>query len=347
MAFSDDYTAQAAALDTYFARSPDAARGEGPVLIFRAVTGTYLDRLGRRPVQGYQTHQPEADLLAAQGVATVAEPEPPAALAIVFATKHKEETLYHYARAAECLDEGGRLIGVAPNELGAASLEKRCAELLGGIETFSKHKCRVFSGTKDSARLNGELLAEWRRLGDWQAIPGTDLVSRPGLFSSKAVDPGTLLLARHLPDDFSGRGADLGAGYGVLSRAVLSRCRGVTEFHLVEAERKALDAAARNLAGYPGPAALHYHWADATAGLPFGRLDFVVMNPPFHTGRGARPGLGRAFIRVALAALRPGGRLWLVANRHLSYEDELAELGATGRRVAEEGGFKVIKAAKS
>ena len=47
------------------------------------------------------------------------------------------------------------------------------------------------------------------------------------------------------------------------------------------------------------------------------------MNPPFHTGRSADPGLGQAFIRAAAGMLSLSGTLWMVANRHLPYDEIL------------------------
>jgi 16S rRNA (guanine1207-N2)-methyltransferase len=337
---------QAAALDSYLSRHPEALAGTGAIRIFRALPGPYLGRFKGRPVQALQTYKPLADELARLGLDPLAEPAPPLPLAVVFATKHKEEVLYHIALAAEALEEGGSLIVSAANDLGAGSLEKRCAELFGGIETYSKHKCRVFRARKDAARLDRELLDAWRRAGELQLIPGTGLHSRPGLFSWKTVDPGSRLLAGQLPDNLAGRGADLGAGYGYLSRELLARSRHITELHLFEAEKKALDAAGRNLEDRAGNAALHFHWADVTAGLPVNRLDFVVMNPPFHTGREAVSALGRAFVRAALEALRPGGRLFLVANRHLPYEGEIDAMAGRVDSKVEGGGFKVIRAVK-
>jgi 16S rRNA (guanine1207-N2)-methyltransferase len=74
-------------------------------------------------------------------------------------------------------------------------------------------------------------------------------------------------------------------------------------------------------------------------------LDFVVMNPPFHDGGVEDRALGQAFIRAAHRMLRPGGALWLVANRGLPYEAVLAELfGARVTPRGEAGGYKVLEA---
>jgi len=74
----------------------------------------------------------------------------------------------------------------------------------------------------------------------------------------------------------------------------------------------------------------------------------IVSNPPFHAqGNAARPDIGRRFIAVAADALKPGGRLWLVANRHLPYESVLdASFGST-RLVAQRDGFKIVEAVKA
>ena len=90
--------------------------------------------------------------------------------------------------------------------------------------------------------------------------------------------------------------------------------------------RAALDLARANLERLRDPSravAFGFHWHDVATGLP-ARYDFIVSNPPFHQGRADEPDLGRAFIAAAAAALKPGGRLWLVANRHLPYEAVLA-----------------------
>ena len=87
-------------------------------------------------------------------------------------------------------------------------------------------------------------------------------------------------------------------------------------------------------------------WVDIRGGTGLKGLDFVVMNPPFHDGGAEDQSLGQAFIRRAAEALRPGGALWLVANRHLPYE---AVLKSAFKRVTpkvEASGYKIYEAVK-
>ena len=162
----------------------------------------------------------------------------------------------------------------------------------------------------------------------------------PFCFSADGPDRGSALLAAALPARLPARVADLGAGWGYLSRAILSR-EGVAELDVVEAEAEALACAAVNL---PDPRA-RLHWADATTFKPSRLWDAVVMNPPFHTGRSPDPALGEAFIRAAHRYLTPSGSLWLVANRHLPYDRSLSALFRQVEEIGGDAAFRLTRAA--
>ncbi len=70
------------------------------------------------------------------------------------------------------------------------------------------------------------------------------------------------------------------------------------------------------------------------------------MNPPFHDSHAANPELGVAFIKAAAKALKPGGKLLMVANRNLPYEASLSEEFASFTTLEENGRFKIIEAVR-
>jgi 16S rRNA (guanine1207-N2)-methyltransferase len=160
----------------------------------------------------------------------------------------------------------------------------------------------------------------------------------PGVFSADGIDPASALLAQALPKAMVGTVADLGAGWGYLSAHALTR--DVKAVHLVEAHDMALQCARHNVTD---PRAV-FHWADATTWTPPQKMDAVIMNPPFHTGRAADPSLGRAFIGAAARILQPHGALWMVANRHLPYEDALVENFAKVVDLDGDARFKLVRA---
>lgn len=261
--------------------------------------------------------------------------------------RQRDEARALLARALDQVVEGGLVLASVANNEGARAIQSDLARLAGDPAVLSKHKCRVFWLRADAARRDAALVQQWAAIDVPRAIADGRFLSRPGLFAWDRIDTASALLAAHLPEDLAGAGADLGAGYGFLADAVLRRCAQVTALDLYEAEARALALAQRNLAATAAvraaPVALGYHWHDVVRGLPR-RYDFIVMNPPFHQGRADRPELGRGFIRAAAQALTATGRLLLVANRHLAYEEELQRHFTQTRVLADAQGFKVIQA---
>jgi 16S rRNA (guanine1207-N2)-methyltransferase len=321
---------------------------EGTVWIQRAVDGAYFSRLKRRfKPWVFQTDHRWAAPFIEQGLDPLAEPGEECDVAVIFATKHREEVLFHLARAAAGLKAGGHLVLTAANDLGAGSLEKRVRELFGTCDAFSKHKCRVLHAVKQGHALDHELLARWRAGGEMRRMAAEGLLGAPGMFSWKRPDEGSRLLAGFIPRGLEGHGADLGAGNGYLARSLLERNPKIRSLALFDVEKKALDAAQGNLETYQSPdLCLGFHWSDVTQGTGISDLDFVVMNPPFHTERGSLPVLGQRFIAEAMKTLRSGGRLFLVANRHLPYEAEISSTGGTLVRREEASGYKVLEIVK-
>ena len=289
-------------------------------------------------VTGWQPFKPLADAWEKAGFPRVDEAAGSWPLVLLLPGKSREETLAAFARGYDLLEEGGALVVAISNTAGAARFEKDLAEVAGNIESVQKHKCRCFRAVK-TGEWNAATLAEWRVLGEPRQIPSTGFIVEAGIFSTDHVDPGSALLAEHLPANLRGSVADLGAGWGFLSRAVLEKNPKLKALHLYEADARALGCARKNLPDTAVP--VEYHWHDVSSGLP-NKYENIVMNPPFHSGQATDISLGRAFLRTAAEALRTGGRLFLVANRQLPYEPELERLGLVWRKVAEDSVYKVI-----
>jgi 16S rRNA (guanine1207-N2)-methyltransferase len=291
-----------------------------------------------------QHFKPFADALAAAGLdASIELPEGEVDVALVLLPRQKQQARALLARCWQRLGPGGVLAAAAGNDCGGRSLPKELGVLAAApVESLSKHHCRAAWVRRGAADAGG-LSAEWADADAPAPIEGGRFLSRPGVFAWDRTDAASRLLAAHLPADLSGRGADLGCGYGYLAAEALARAPAIAALDLYEADARALELARANLGGVRA-AALDFRWHDVATGLPRGDYDFIVSNPPFHAGRADQPALGRAFIAAAAAALRPGGRLFLVANRHLPYEAELSARFAPVRVLVQEAGFKVFEA---
>ena len=216
---------------------------------------------------------------------------------------------------------------------GVDGLFRDCRKALGALPSVTADHGRLFWFAGTTA------LDAWRLPPPSPNAAG--FITTAGVFSSDGVDPASALLAEALPPALPRRMADLGAGWGFLAAAALARS-GVAQIDLIEAEALALDCARRNITDDRA----RFIWGDATRHVADMLYDGIVMNPPFHPGRAPDAALGQAFIAAAARLLAPHGQLWMVANRHLPYEDALRR---AFRRVEDIGGnaaFKIIHAAR-
>ena len=335
------------ALFVPFASAQLRLPADGRALFLRARAGIGLREMAQPGWLCEQGFAPFADELVRSGLRVgEAAADEKFALVMLLPPRQRDEARALFARALGHLQPGGTLLAAIPNTGGAKSGEADLAQLAGPVQHLSKHKCRVFWSTPDTAGIDQVLYAEWLAL-DAPRETADGYLSRPGLFAWNRIDRASALLAAQLPADLHGRVADLGAGYGYLACQIIARCARVSAIDLYEAEARALEPARVNLArtqqacGRALPAQVHWH--DVTCGLPQ-RYDAVVSNPPFHQGRADLPELGRAFIARAADALLADGRLYLVANQHLPYEALLGARFREVRALTVQEGFKVIEA---
>jgi len=253
--------------------------------------------------------------------------------------KNRQQTHAWMALAFNNLKEDSNIIVACANAHGAKSYESALKQLAGNIASRSKSKCRIFSARK-TATFDAELAKQWIDAARPHRVDTHGLISRPGLFSWNRADTGSSLLLGQLPA-LSGDGMDLCCGYGLLARQILHSQTGVGQIHLLEADRLALDCAIENT--QPWHDNIHPHWSDAASESLPDHLDWIVCNPPFHSGQTRDVELGQSIALRACASLKRGGILHLVANRKLPYERLLRSELRQCQTMIETDGFKVIK----
>ncbi len=260
--------------------------------------------------------------------------------ALVLCARHRGENELRIAEAIERTKPGGLILVAGGKEDGIASLRKRVGGLVALEGQLPKHHGVAFWFRRPE-EISEPVAA--LRTGNGETLIEGRFVAAPGMFSSDRVDAGSKLLAAHLPDRISGAVADFCAGWGFLAAELAGSYPKISTLDLYEADFASLEAAKRNVAA-TGSLESRFFWHDLLTEEVSHRYDFIVMNPPFHQKREAEPDIGQRMIRRAHAALKPGGRLLMVANRQLPYERTLGEVFAGHTQVARDGMFKVLDA---
>ena len=301
----------------------------GDVAVWRPAAGDDLSALPKDRVVVQTGYKPDHDHFTGLGYRMTGTA--PYAAGLVCLPRAKAQARGLLALASGAVAAGSAIAVDGQKTDGVDALFKECRALMPELaDPLSKAHGKLFTFPA------GGIPA------DWAAQPQTiadGFVTVPGVFSADGIDRGSALLAAALPAEMPAKVADLGAGWGCLSRAVLQRA-GVRHLDVVEAEAAALECARQNL---PDPRA-QFHWADATTFRPDRLWGAVVMNPPFHVGRAVDPGLGLAFVQAAHRGLAPDGSLWLVANRHLPYGSVLTTLFRKVEEIGGDAAFRLTRA---
>ncbi|EGX55083.1 hypothetical protein SZN_34712 [Streptomyces zinciresistens K42] len=181
---------------------------------------------------------------------------------------------------------------------------------------------------------------------DVGAVSGRPVVNHAGVFCADRLDIGTRFFLGHLPAGGPGRKVvDLGCGNGVVGTAV-ALARPESEVLFVDESFQAVASAEATFAANGTPGEAEFRVGDGMAGVPAGSVDLVLNNPPFHSHQATTDATARRMFTGARRALRPGGELWVIGNRHLGYHVQLRRLFGDCRVVASDPRFVVLKAVR-
>lgn len=174
---------------------------------------------------------------------------------------------------------------------------------------------------------------------------GGTVVNHAGVFCADRLDIGTRFFLRHLPEGRGRRVVDLGCGNGVVGTSVALADPDAEVLFVDESFQAVASAEATYKAnGVSGHA--EFRVGDGLAGVPSGSVDLVLNNPPFHSHQATTDATAWRMFTGARRALRPGGELWVIGNRHLGYHVKLRKLFGNSRLVASDPKFVVLKAVK-
>ncbi|WP_328917037.1 MULTISPECIES: methyltransferase [unclassified Streptomyces] len=178
-------------------------------------------------------------------------------------------------------------------------------------------------------------------------LSGRTVTNHAGVFCADRLDVGTRFLLQHLPArQGPDRVIDLGCGNGVVGTAAAVANPGSDVLFIDESHQAVASAEATFRANADPAARAEFQVADALTAISAGSADLVLNNPPFHSHRATTDATARRMFTTARAALRPGGELWVVGNRHLSYHVMLRRIFGGCEVVASDPKFVVLRAEK-
>ena len=170
-----------------------------------------------------------------------------------------------------------------------------------------------------------------------------ELQADRGVFGSRGVDLGTLVLLREAPPPPTrGDILDLGSGYGPIA-IFLARQAPHARVWAVDVNQRALELTRTNAAGAAVP--------NVTTATPDQvpedvRFDAIYSNPPVRVGKAALHELLLTWLR----RLRPDGRAYLVVQRNLgadSLATWLKEEGYAVQRLKSKKGYRILQVGNS
>lgn len=176
--------------------------------------------------------------------------------------------------------------------------------------------------------------------------PKLILRNHAGVFCREALDIGTRFFLPHLPKNLGqAQVADLGCGNGVIG-LVCALSNPQAQLRMIDESYMAVQSATENWQQALGQRPVSIYAGDGLAAEQSDSLDLVLCNPPFHQQQVVGDFLARRMFQQSLRALKSGGELWIVGNRHLGYHITLKRMFASVEQIAANPKFVIFKATK-
>tara|TARA_B100000745_G_scaffold174650_1_gene114399 strand:+ start:2643 stop:3785 length:1143 start_codon:yes stop_codon:yes gene_type:complete len=209
--------------------------------------------------------------------------------------------------------------------------------------SLARKKARLIFSEVDSAIALKSPYPKSHRLSPWDV----DISSHANVFGGNKLDLGTRFLLENLPEEAEAKViADMGCGDGSLG---LIAARQYPQAKLIFSDESymAIASARQNMhACFGEHTNATYLVTDALEGVEASSVDWVLNNPPFHQQHAKGDDIAWNMFRSAKRALKTGGELWVVANRHLGYHAKLKKLFGNYHHVAANKKFVILKAVK-
>ena len=177
-----------------------------------------------------------------------------------------------------------------------------------------------------------------------------DLLNYPNVYSGERLDQGARFMLEHIPVDPELRHIiDLGCGNGVLS-VKAAQLNPEARITCVDESFMAVESARRNLEVNLGKERQFQFIANnCLDGFKKHSSYLVLCNPPFHQGQAITDHIAWQMFCDAKHILCKEGKLLVIGNRHLDYDDKLCRLFGEENvtTIASNSKFVILEAVKA
>ena len=180
-------------------------------------------------------------------------------------------------------------------------------------------------------------------------LAGTEyaLLNHSNVFSRDSLDIGTRLLLEHLPRSDAQRTiVDLGCGNGVIGLVAATRNPQAALAFVDESFMAVASANANFQAAFGRTREVSFTVGDGLAATAKKSADLILCNPPFHQQQAIDNTAPWRMFQQSYAALKKGGELWVIGNRHLNHHIKLKRIFSHCKTVASSRRFVVLRATK-
>jgi len=231
-------------------------------------------------------------------------------------TKSKETNLGLLAWAEEHLRDGGKMIINGDNQVGVKSFLKNISNLWPAEIIMIKKKGRVALYQKKN-----QLFGHWKKYQNFHKNRD-GFYTRSDMFSPKEIDKGSQILTSAFSSKLYGEVADLGSGWGYLSKEALRLNDKINRVTLFENNYSALLASKKNI----NDKRAIFRWVSLKNIRNLNlRFNHVICNPPFHSGHPKDIDLLRSFVWHSSRLVNRQGSVWMVFVSGVYLESELKE----------------------
>lgn len=273
-------------------------------------------------------------------------------MAVLFLPKSDAEISMTLAWASETLKPNGKIVLIGQNNAGIKSAKKTLEKLIGPVVFSDSARHSAFYVATKTIKLNKFNLADY-----WQkyevTLPTTHselntkhliVYSLPGTFSHGRLDDGTKLFldsletlpeAKHI--------LDWGCGAGTIG-ALIATTNKQAKIDLIDTNALALESAKKTIEQnkLSNCNVLAGHVFTGTTNM----YDYIVANPPFHKGHDTYYADVEKFLLEAKNHLTEHGRLRIVANIFLRYEQLMEQQFGYVKTIAKTNKYKILEAVK-